>query len=262
MAESEATETVDAAEKAYAAAAEAVPVIDQAEVAPAPVAAKPEPLPVAVKPKRTAPKARKQAPAPKAEKPVVAKAAKPAPAKPAKKAAKPVKSAKAAAPKRPAAPKSKPVISSKEIPMATKKTAAKPAGVKQIVAEAQAKAKAAYVKGGLVLAEAGEFTKGNVEALVASGKILGAGVQDLGKTYVAEAKTAIEVAQADVKALAAVKTPGAFFKLQGEILRRNFDDALALGSKNTKAVFKLANDTVAPISGRVSLAVSKVKKAA
>mgnify|MGYP002145977680 CR=1 FL=1 len=88
------------------------------------------------------------------------------------------------------------------------------------------------------------------------------GAQAIGKTYVAEAKSAIETTTADVKALAAVKTPSAFFKLQGEILRRNFDDALALGSKNTKAVFKLANDSIAPISGRVGKSSVTVNLAA
>lgn len=257
MADSEANLPADAAEKTYAAASEAVVVTPMVEEAPAAVAPEPAPEPVVAKPKRAAPKAKAiKAPAPKAEKPTkvkVAKAAKPAAAK---------KTSKPAAPKRKAA--SKPIVmkSSKEPVMAKKKTAPKPAGIKQFVADAKIKAQFAYAKGGAVLNEAGEFTKGNVEALRQSGKILSTGVQDLGKTYVAEAKTAIETTKADVKALAAVKTPAAFFKLQGDILRRNFDDALALGTKNTKAVYKLANDSFAPIQGRVVLAVSKVKQAA
>jgi hypothetical protein len=265
MAESEANLPEDMAEKAYAEATEAslvTPKVEELPIEPAPVAAA-APEPVAIKPKRAAPKAKVAKPAkPAAPKEVMAPAAKPAKVAKPKVAAKAKVSPKPAAPKRKAATKPITTKSSKEPVMATKKTAAKPAGIKQIVAEAQIKAKAAYLKGGAVLNEAGEFTKGNVEALVHSGKILSTGVQALGKTYVAEAKTAIETTKADVKALAAVKTPTAFFKLQGDILRRNFDDALALSSKNTKAVFKLANDSFAPIQGRVGLAVSKVKKAA
>jgi hypothetical protein len=261
MAESEANLPTDAAEKAYAAASEAAVVTPKVEEAPEAVAAQPAPeVVVASEPKAAAPKAKKavKAPAPKAVKPAKARA--PRAAKPP--AAKMPKITKPAAPKRKAV--SKPIVtkSTKEPVMATKKTAAKPAGIKQFVADAKVKAQFAYAKGGAVLSEAGEFTKGNVEALRQSGKILSTGVQDLGKTYVAEAKTAIETTKADVKALAAVKTPAAFFKLQGDILRRNFDDALSLGTKNTKAVYKLANDSFAPISGRVALAVSKVKKAA
>jgi hypothetical protein len=242
-----------------------MPKVEELPAEPAPVAAAPEPAPkpLAVKPKRAAPKAKVAPPAkpaaPKEEKAPVAKPARLA--KP-KATAKTKVSTKPAAPKRKAVTKPITTKSSKEPVMATKKTAAKPAGIKQFVADAKVKAKVAYAKGGAVLSEAGEFTKGNVEALVQSGKILSTGVQSLGKTYVAEAKTAIETTKADVKALAAVKTPASFFKLQGDILRRNFDDALSLSSKNTKTVFKLANDSFAPIQGRVGLAVSKVKKAA
>jgi phasin family protein len=67
---------------------------------------------------------------------------------------------------------------------------------------------------------------------------------------------------ADVKEMAAVKSPADFFKFQSEMLRRSFDAAVATGSKNTEAMFKLTNDAFAPISNRVSMAVEKVSKAA
>jgi phasin family protein len=133
---------------------------------------------------------------------------------------------------------------------------------KDAVEDAQGRAKAALEKGNEYAAEYGEFTKGNIEALVESGKILAAGLQDLGKDYVAEGKSAIETLTADVKELVAVKSPADFFKLQGEMLRRNFDAAVASGSKNSEKVVKLANEAFAPISNRVSLAVEKVKQAA
>ena len=59
-----------------------------------------------------------------------------------------------------------------------------------------------------------------------------------------------------------VKTPADFFKLQGEMMRRNFDAAVATTSKHSEAMVKLAGDAFAPISTRVSLAVEKVKQAA
>lgn len=133
---------------------------------------------------------------------------------------------------------------------------------KEAAEDAQSRAKAAFEKGNEFAAEGAEFTKGNIEALVESGKILAAGLQDLGKDYVAEGKSAIETMTADVKELVAVKSPADFFKLQGEMLRRNFDAAVASGSKNSEKVVKLANEAFAPISNRVSLAVEKVKQAA
>ena len=136
------------------------------------------------------------------------------------------------------------------------------AKVKDAVADLQDRAKTAMDKSTAVFADAGEFTKGNVEALVESGKVLAAGLQDLGKVYVEDAKTGFETMTADVKELAAVKSPADFFKLQGEILRRNFDTAMATGSKRSEALVKLANDAFAPVQNRVSIAVEKVKQAA
>lgn len=242
-----------AAEKAYAAAAAAAPV--KAE-------AKTEAKPAAVT-KTAAAK-------------VAAPAAKKAPAKaaPKKTAVKPVAAKQAAAPKKAptkkaAAPKAakpaaKPALSFKDTIMTKTKTTAEDftAKVQETVAEAQERAKAAFEKSQALFGDAGEFTKGNVEALVESGKVLAAGVQDLGKDYVAEAKTAFETVQADFKDLAAVKTPADFFKLQGEILRRNFDAAVASGSKNSEKVVKVAGEAFAPIQNRVSLAIEKVKQAA
>jgi len=237
------TKAEAAAEQAYAAAAATAEVKPAAE---APVA------------KPVAPKA-KPAPAnaPVAKKTVAAKKA----AKPAAKKAAPIKTVKAAA-KTPAKPA--PVTKFKDTIMAKTKTATDDftAKVQETVAEAQERAKAAFEKGQALFGDAGEFTKGNVEALVESGKVLAAGLQTLGKDYVTEGKSAIETVQADIKELAAVKSPADFFKLQGEIMRRNFDAAVSSGSKHSEMVLKLANDAFAPISTRVSVAIEKAKQAA
>ena len=222
-----------AAEKAYAAAAakvEAAPAV-KAEPAPAakPVAAKKVPAKQAVV-KKTAPKTNIK---------------------------------KAAAPKKPAA-KTAPISTLKDTIMTKTKTATEDftAKVKDVVADAQDRAKVAFEKTQAYAADYGDFTKGNVEALVESGKVLAAGLQDMGKDVVAEGKTALETMTADVKEMAAVKSPADFFKLQGEILRRNFDTAVSAGSKRSETMVKLATAAFAPIQTRVSLAVEKVKKAA
>jgi hypothetical protein len=150
----------------------------------------------------------------------------------------------------------------KEKIMATAKTPDFTKPVTDAVAEIQSKAKAAYEKGTETLSEATEFAKGNVEAIVESGKIFAAGAQDLGKTYVDEAKSAYETLTADLKEIAAIKSPTELFQLQGKIARRNFDAFVATSSKNTEAFVKLANDTFAPISGRVTLATEKLAKVA
>lgn len=150
----------------------------------------------------------------------------------------------------------------KEKIMATAKTTDFTKPFADAIGEAQSKAKAAFDKSAALAAEATEFAKGNVEAVVASTKVYAAGVQDLGKTYAEEAKSAFETLTGDIKELAAVKSPAELFQLQAKLARRNFDALVAYSSKNTDAVSKLASEAFAPISGRISLAAEKISKAA
>ena len=128
--------------------------------------------------------------------------------------------------------------------------------------DASEKAKTAFEKSQAAFGDAGEFAKGNVEAVVASAKILGAGVKTMGETYVAETKSAYETMTANIKELAAVKSPTEFFELQTKLFRKNFDAAMATGSKKSEEVLKLANEAFQPISTRFSLAIEKIKKVA
>lgn len=237
------------AEKAYAEAAAEVKAVK----APAPVPAVPVVTKAAAEPKKPAPATRKTRPATPAKKIAIAKAA--------KRAARVARAAAAPA----VVKKTEPTLTItqlKEKIMATAKTTDFSKPIVDAVGEFQTKAKAAYEKGTEVATEVTEFAKGNVEALVESTKIFTAGAQTLGKTYVEEAKTAYETLTADVKELAAVKSPTELFQLQGKIARRNFDAFVAISSKNTEAMLKLANDTFAPLTGRVEVATEKLAKVA
>ncbi len=291
MADEPKAATLDNAEKAYAAAADVVvtkvpsPVSapisapESAVVIPALKAKAPAKIETAAKPALAETPAPAAIPTPAAKKLPAAKkavakpvakaapvAAKPIKAQPAKikiVKAKTVKTKPAAA--KPAAKKSTPTLTkSKDTIMATAKTktAEFTAKAKEVFAEVQTKAKVAYAKGTAAVTEAGEFTKGNMEAVVASGKIMAEGVKTMGTDYVAEGKKAYETMTADAKEMAAVKSPTDFFQLQAKLLRRNMESAVALTTKNTEATVKLVGEAFAPISGRVSLAVEKVKKAA
>ena len=120
--------------------------------------------------------------------------------------------------------------------MATAKTTDFTKPINEAIGEFQTRAKEAYEKGTEAMTEATEFAKDNIEAVVESGKILAGGAQDLGKTYVEEAKSAYETLTSDLKELAAVKSPTELFQLQGKIARRNFDAMVAASSKNTEAM--------------------------
>ena len=253
-----------AAEKAYADASAKVAVAPKADVAAAPAKAV-KAAPAARKtaaPKKVA-VAKKAAPAKKvAAKTVKKTAPKPATTKPvlAKKAA-PKTAPKAR--KTAAAPAStNPITKIKDTIMATAKNTDITATAKDMLADVQTRAKTVFAKTSELTAEAGEFTKANVEAVVESGKIFFSGAQELLKDNVETGKTVIETVTEDAKKVAAIKSPTELMQLQGEIARRNFDAMVSYGSKRTEAWVKLYNEAFAPISNRVSVAVEKVSKAA
>ena len=134
--------------------------------------------------------------------------------------------------------------------------------VKEAAADVQSRAKAAYDKGSELFAEANEFNKANIEAIVESGKILAGAVQEMGRNAVEDTKTVFETVTEDARKVAAVKSPTELFQLQGELARRNFDAMIAYNSKNTEKMIKLANDVFAPVSNRVSVAAERISKAA
>ncbi len=210
-----------------------------------------------------------EADAPKAKaKPAAIKKVVKAPAKkkPVKKAA-----AKKAAPKKvkaaakKAAKPTNAIAQARDTIMATAKKAQNTdftKTAKEALADVQTRAKTVFAKTGELASEVTEFNKGNVEAVVESGKIFFAGMQDMGRQQVAATKSVVKTVQGDFKKVAAVKSPTELVQLQGELARRNFDAAVSFGSKNTEALVKLYNDAFAPLSSRMSVAVEKLKKAA
>ena len=128
--------------------------------------------------------------------------------------------------------------------------------------DAQDRAKTAFEKSQAAMGDANEFSKGNLEALVETGKVLASGMQTMGKSYVEEVKSAFTTMQSDAKELTSVKSPKEFVELQSKLMRKYFDGVVAYNSKNAEAALKLANEAFQPISSRVSLAVENVRKAA
>ena len=177
-----------------------------------------------------------------------------------KKAAKSVSTPKKA--KKPAATPISTITELKDTIMAKAKTKDFKTTITDAAATAQTQAKTAFAKGTELTSDVTEFHKENLEAVVASGKVLAAGMQDMGREAMADTKTAAETMTADVKKMVAVKSPTELFQLQGEIARRNLDTGIAQTSKNFEAMMKLAGDVFAPISSRASVAAEKIRKAA
>ncbi len=244
-----------AAEKAYAEAAAkelvSTKAVEKAVEADAPKAkAKPAAIKKAVKAPAKKEPVKKAAAKKAAPKKVAAKKAAPKKVKPAaKKAAKPTNA----------------IAQAKDTIMATAKKAQNTdftKTAKDALADVQTRAKTVFAKTGELASEVTEFNKGNVEAVVESGKIFFAGMQDMGRQQVAATKSVVETVQGDFKKVASVKSPTELVQLQGELARRNFDAAVSFGSKNTEALVKLYNDAFAPLSSRMSVAAEKFKKAA
>lgn len=272
---------VDASAKAgetkVAPAPEAAP-----KPAPAPKVAAKAPAPAAKKPvaRKAAPKkaavtkipaeaaAAPKASAPTPTKPAVSSAPKPTVTKAEEKPAKAGASPKVAKPK--AAPKTAPsstapafagLLNNFMLEDTTMDMSANFTSFQDAMAQAQSKAKEAFEKGTSMMGEASDFTKGNVEAMMESGKIFAEGMQSFGSEMVTEGRSAFETMSGDIKELAAAKSPTDFFKLQGDMVRKNFDTAVATSSKNSEAMLKLMSDAFAPLSGRVSMAMEKARKA-
>lgn len=131
-----------------------------------------------------------------------------------------------------------------------------------LTADMNGRSKEAMEKASKLAEEAVEFQKANIEAIVESGKIAAKGIQVLGEEGVAFGRKSIEEVTASLKGYTAVKTPVEFFQLYAENSKKAFDTAVAQTSKTSEMVVKLANDSFAPISNRVSEITAKVKAAA
>jgi len=133
---------------------------------------------------------------------------------------------------------------------------------KTLFADFNDRTKAAMEKSAKTVEELNDFAKGNVEAIVESGKITAKGLEALSQEAVEYGRKSFETATAALKSMAGAKSPTDFFKLQSDFFRGAFDSYVAEASKTTEAVLKLAGEAAQPISSRVALAAEKAKIAA
>jgi phasin family protein len=104
------------------------------------------------------------------------------------------------------------------------------------------------------------FSQGNVEAFIKSGQIWSAGLQDMSKQMATTAQANYEEAMAAFKALTTVKSLKEAVDLQVGLARSVMEKGVSESNKYTDASFKLAEQAIAPISGRMTLAVEKFGK--
>lgn len=128
--------------------------------------------------------------------------------------------------------------------------------------EMSEKAKTGVEKSTKAFEELGELAKGNVEALVESGRIASKGIESLGQDAAEFSRLNFEKASAAMKNLAAVKSPAEFFQMQSELLTGAFDSFAKETAKQSEALLKLAGEVAQPISTRVSVVTEKVRSLA
>ncbi len=106
------------------------------------------------------------------------------------------------------------------------------------------------------------FGQGNVEAMMKCGQIWAAGVQDLSKSFAATAQAQLDQTVSTWKALAGVKSVKEAMELQSNLTRNSMGAAVTETGKLTDASMKLMEQTMAPITARVTLAVEKFSRTA
>ncbi|HYE26617.1 MAG TPA: phasin family protein [Allosphingosinicella sp.] len=224
------------------------------------------------------------APAPKAEaSPAVVKAAA-APAKAtasvvkaaAPKAARPVRkprSAKAAKPVRSAKPARKAArvarraatqtnrIQNEGTRIMKKETAQVADRLQAVFGDVNERARTQIERNTRIAEELTELSKGNVEAFVASTKIVAKGLETVGQEVAEYSRRSFEDASAALKSFAEVKSATDFFRLQSDFARNQFDGFVAESSKLSETMIKLAGDVAEPLASRYSVAAERVKAA-
>ncbi|WP_253201231.1 phasin family protein [Sphingomonas quercus] len=125
--------------------------------------------------------------------------------------------------------------------------------------DVQGRTKAALEKSAKFYEELGDFTKGNIEAVIASSKVAASAAETLGQDAAAFGKKNLEQATATFKSLAAAKSPTELLQLHSDYARAAFDAMVAESSRVSEKLVKLAGEIAQPLSSRFAVAAEKVK---
>lgn len=106
------------------------------------------------------------------------------------------------------------------------------------------------------------FGRGNVEALVRSGQIWAAGMQSIGKQLAANTQAGLDEAVGTFRAVAKAGSVREALDLQAGYARSTMEKAMNQSGQVAEATLKLAEQVVAPIASRLSLATQVFGRAA
>lgn len=104
------------------------------------------------------------------------------------------------------------------------------------------------------------FSKGNVEAAAAAGAVVVKGAEDFSKAYAALGKGFIEQYVAVGKAVLAAKSVEEVVAVSNDFAKISYESLVAESSKLQELSVQVANEALAPISARFTVAVEKLSK--
>lgn len=108
--------------------------------------------------------------------------------------------------------------------------------------------------------EALAFAQGNMEAFVKASQIYAAGIQDISTQLASSSKASIEESVAFGKSLMGVKSVKEAVDLQTGFAKTTIEKAVAEGNKFADAAAKLAEQALAPLTARMTVAVETFGK--
>lgn len=108
--------------------------------------------------------------------------------------------------------------------------------------------------------EAAAFGRGNVEALAKATQIYVAGVQDLSRQTMAMVQGLTEQALESAKALSSVRSLKEAAEIQAGLARTAFERTVSEGTKLQETALKVVEQSFAPLSARMTLAVEKMSR--
>jgi phasin family protein len=104
------------------------------------------------------------------------------------------------------------------------------------------------------------FSQGNLEAMMKASQIYATGFQDISKHLAASSKSTLEESVAFGKSLMGVKSVKEAVDLQTSFAKTSIEKVVAETNKVTDATVKLAEQAIAPLTARITLAVETFGK--
>lgn len=99
------------------------------------------------------------------------------------------------------------------------------------------------------------FAQGNMEAFVKASQIYAAGLQDISSRFATSSKASLEDGVAFSKSLLSVKSVKEAVDLQTGFARTSIEKAVSESNKFADAAVKLAEQALAPLTARMTVAV-------